>query len=70
MADIIDNTQIASDFWTQRHIDNVNRYARRAGTMSAYYCQSCGERIPEARRQAVQGVQFCVECQTYVDDGR
>lgn len=31
---------------------------------SAHYCQDddCGEPIPEGRRQALKGVQFCVEC--------
>ncbi len=70
MADVIDKAKIASDFWTDHHIANVNRYARQAGIMSAYYCQSCGEQIPEARRQTVQSVQFCVTCQRYLDDSR
>ena len=32
---------------------------------SAKWCEGigCGERIPEARRKAVPGVQYCVECQ-------
>lgn len=32
---------------------------------SAKWCEGkgCGERIPEARRKAVPGVQFCVACQ-------
>lgn len=32
---------------------------------SAKWCEGagCGERIPEARRKAVPGVQLCVECQ-------
>ncbi len=31
---------------------------------SAHYCQDddCGEPIPEARRQALKGVQYCIEC--------
>jgi len=70
MADVIDRAQIASDFWTQRQLDSVNRYANRVGLMSAYYCLECGEPIPEERRQAVPGVQFCVECQQYLDGGR
>lgn len=34
---------------------------------SAKWCAGpgCGERIPEARRLAVPGVQFCVECQEW-----
>lgn len=30
---------------------------------SATECKSCGDDIPEARRQAVPGCRFCVECQ-------
>lgn len=30
---------------------------------SAKWCEDCGERIPDARRQAMPGVQFCIECQ-------
>ena len=32
---------------------------------SAKWCEGdgCGERIPEARRKAIPGVQLCVECQ-------
>lgn len=40
--------------------------AARAGAVveSASHCIDCDEPIPEARRQAVPGVQLCVECQT------
>ncbi|ABZ75898.1 transcriptional regulator, TraR/DksA family [Shewanella halifaxensis HAW-EB4] len=31
---------------------------------SASYCARCGEDIPEPRRQAVKGVQLCIDCQT------
>lgn len=34
---------------------------------SAHDCQECGKPIPEARRQAVPGVQLCVECQAERD---
>jgi phage/conjugal plasmid C-4 type zinc finger TraR family protein len=30
---------------------------------SATYCESCGDRIPEARRGALPGVRLCVTCQ-------
>jgi phage/conjugal plasmid C-4 type zinc finger TraR family protein len=30
-------------------------------------CEECGEAIPDARRQAVPGVRFCVTCQAEVD---
>ncbi|WP_108944093.1 TraR/DksA C4-type zinc finger protein [Shewanella halifaxensis] len=31
---------------------------------SASHCIECGEAIPEPRRQAVKGVQLCIDCQT------
>ena len=31
-------------------------------------CIECGEDIPEARRQAVPGVQLCIPCQTALDE--
>lgn len=41
------------------------RYAMQHsyGRVSCTYCKDCGEEIPEARRQAVPGVKFCIECQ-------
>ncbi|WMY91578.1 DksA/TraR family C4-type zinc finger protein [Snodgrassella communis] len=37
---------------------------------SAEFCEECGEEIPLARRQAIQGVRFCVSCQTDRDKER
>jgi len=31
------------------------------------HCASCGEEIPEARRQAMPGVRLCVSCQQIAD---
>ena len=31
------------------------------------HCEECGERIPEARRQAVPGVRLCIACQSEAD---
>ena len=31
---------------------------------SGEFCQECDEPIPEARRQAIPGVQLCVDCQS------
>lgn len=30
---------------------------------SAFECESCGDVIPEARRLAAIGCQYCIECQ-------
>ncbi|UOO77665.1 DksA/TraR family C4-type zinc finger protein [Neisseria sp. Dent CA1/247] len=34
---------------------------------SAHECVECGEPIPEARRQALPGVQLCIACQEEAD---
>ncbi len=34
---------------------------------SAEFCHECGEPIPEARREALPGVQYCIRCQTALD---
>lgn len=31
---------------------------------SATHCMTCGEAIPQARREALPGVQLCVICQS------
>lgn len=44
--------------------DAVQRARSRLGRgESLTHCEECGVRIPEARRQAVQGVRLCVKCQ-------
>lgn len=44
--------------FVRRHLPSGN---------SAYECAECGETIPEARRQALPGVQLCVACQETLD---
>ncbi len=36
---------------------------------SAKYCtdQTCGDEIPQARREAIPGVLYCAECQTRIE---
>lgn len=34
---------------------------------SAEFCDECGEPIPEARRAALAGVRYCVNCQSKID---
>ncbi len=35
---------------------------------SAESCEECGDPIPEARRVALPGVQYCVKCQSELDE--
>ncbi len=30
---------------------------------SELYCQECGDEIPLARRNAIKGVKYCIQCQ-------
>jgi phage/conjugal plasmid C-4 type zinc finger TraR family protein len=53
--------------------DAIAEQSRRAGLEgktvadSAKKCSACKEPIPEARRQALPGVQTCIECQTLIE---
>ncbi|MGS0824836.1 TraR/DksA C4-type zinc finger protein [Shewanella sp. 0m-8] len=42
----------------------------QAEQVSASHCARCGEEIPEPRRQAVKGVQLCIDCQTLSEQKR
>lgn len=43
--------------------DRVAAITAKSGRPSAEFCEDCGSAIPEARRQAVSGVQRCAPCQ-------
>ncbi len=52
--------------------DTVKDAVLRARAMtpsgeSADYCNDCGEKIPERRRQALPGTRTCVACQSARD---
>lgn len=42
--------------------------SRMPAGKSLTHCEECGEAIPEARRQAIPGVRFCVTCQSELDE--
>ena len=44
--------------------------SRLPSGQSRTHCEECGDPIPEARRQALPGVRFCVPCQTERDEQR
>lgn len=68
MTDVFDRAQEREE--EMRH-DALVEQERRAqaghGAESARICTECDGPIPEARRQAVLGVQTCVECQTFIE---
>ncbi|MGL5632422.1 MAG: TraR/DksA C4-type zinc finger protein [Azovibrio sp.] len=59
--DIVD---IASDRETiHRELALAAQRAATASRVSYSHCLECGDEIPEARRQAVNGVRLCIVCQ-------
>jgi len=46
------------------HVAEVQRkLAKQAERPSLEFCEECGEEIPQKRRTAVPGVQYCIPCQ-------
>lgn len=70
MTDIYDRATIAEE---NARSDALDKQSRRAGLEgktpedSATVCSECNEPIPEARRQALPGVQTCVDCQSLIE---
>ena len=66
MSDDIDRAQAHEE---ELRSDALAAQARKTQVTqeSAKWCKGpgCGVRIPEARRKAVPGVQYCVECQEF-----
>ncbi|MBP2170524.1 phage/conjugal plasmid C-4 type zinc finger TraR family protein [Erwinia toletana] len=64
----------ASDDAVQQQIDStIDDAVQRARKQlhagaSAEFCHECDEPIPEARRLALPGVQYCVKCQQLHDN--
>ena len=59
---IVDQADQAAEYqegMIRTALDGRTRYAGE----SAEHCQQCDDPIPEGRREAVPGVQLCVECQ-------
>lgn len=70
MTDIYDR---ATERELQQRQEAIDQQARRAGLTgktvadSATACAICDEPIPPKRRQAVPGVQTCVDCQAELE---
>lgn len=41
---------------------NLAQATNRPAGACEFFCQSCGEEIPEKRRRALPGVELCVTC--------
>lgn len=70
MTDIYDR---ATEIEEAQREDALQEQARRAGLAgktvadSALECEMCDDPIPDLRRQAVPGVQLCVDCQNEIE---
>jgi phage/conjugal plasmid C-4 type zinc finger TraR family protein len=70
VTDIYDRATIAEE---NARSDALDKQRRRAGLDgktsddSATVCSECEEPIPDARRQAVPGVQTCIDCQSALE---
>lgn len=62
------NEQI--DISTKEAVERVRSLAPRFEGESARECAECGEEIPARRREALQGVKLCIDCQSERDGNR
>jgi phage/conjugal plasmid C-4 type zinc finger TraR family protein len=69
MADLIDDANDHAEHLLQQALA---QHQPRAGgqATSAEWCESCGVEIPQARRAAVPGCQYCIDCQTLLEARR
>ena len=63
MSDDIDRAQAREEEMRGDALADFSRHHPTAAVESARVCTWCEYPIPEARRQALPGVQTCIECQ-------
>ena len=66
MGDIFD---IAQERDIRHREESIARHReKQAGfAVSAFFCEECGDPIPEPRRLAVTGCRCCIDCQKDLD---
>lgn len=69
MTDVFDRAQEREEEMRQDALAEQARRTQPVAGDSALVCAVCEEAIPEGRRQAVPGVQTCIECQTMLEGG-
>lgn len=61
----------AEQLEVQAVVDAAINHARKqlhgVNEVSRTHCLDCAESIPERRREALRGVQYCIECQNEHD---
>jgi len=66
MVDEIDRAQDQQAANIRQALDNFDR-SRRKFIESLAECLDCGQKIPELRRMASPGCQYCVSCQDQIE---
>lgn len=56
--------ELAQEVTELRIQNEIKRIIAKPDRVSAMQCESCGEDIPEKRRELVPGVSLCVNCQS------
>ncbi len=66
MADEADTANEYAEQARAMAIRNIAGHMRRAAE-ALENCAECGDPIPQGRREAMPGCEYCVECQGWVD---
>ena len=70
MPDLFDHASgIESQFTQMALARQLERTKHKTLLTSASECKECGQDIPEQRRTHVQGCQYCIDCQTLLEQG-
>jgi phage/conjugal plasmid C-4 type zinc finger TraR family protein len=69
MADVIDDSQPTEELFLNLAI-RAARGIRPARVDSAETCEECGCAIPQQRRDALPGVQTCLDCAVELESRR
>lgn len=70
MTDLFERARDREEEIRQDAMRDQNRRAGLIGKTvddSAHLCQMCGDRIPQARRETLPGVQTCIDCQREIE---
>lgn len=68
MADEADTANEYAEHARAMAIRNIADHMRRTAA-ALKNCAECGEKIPEKRREAMPGCEYCVSCQSWIDKG-
>ncbi|WP_295894121.1 TraR/DksA C4-type zinc finger protein [uncultured Vibrio sp.] len=70
MPDLFDHASgLETQFTEVALAAQLKAATQNTNKVSAEHCLECGEQIPQARREASQGCDYCIECQPLADKG-